>query len=245
VVEEMLRHYIAPTLNDWDTHLCLAEFAINNSWQSSIQTTPFFAYSGQHPLTPASIDVDTKIPAARLFVENLTENLNRAKMCMRKAQDRHAHYANKKRKHIEFPIGSQVKISTKNFHYKTQVPSKKLLPKWMGPYDVIAQVNPVTYRLKLPDNFKIHDVFHVSLLQPYRWDGVTVPPPPHVLEDGTFLYDVDTILGHRENKKGVATSYLVRWLGYHAAETDWEPPSSFVDCPQLLTDYWKNPTLLR
>ncbi|KAJ9518741.1 hypothetical protein QJQ45_025988, partial [Haematococcus lacustris] len=43
VLEEMLRHYISPTQSDWPDYLALAEFAVNNSWQESIQSTPFLA----------------------------------------------------------------------------------------------------------------------------------------------------------------------------------------------------------
>ncbi|KAJ9531318.1 hypothetical protein QJQ45_006759 [Haematococcus lacustris] len=39
VLEEMLRHYISPTQSDWPDYLALAEFAVNNSWQESIQST--------------------------------------------------------------------------------------------------------------------------------------------------------------------------------------------------------------
>jgi hypothetical protein len=236
----MLRHYIAPTLNDWDKHICLAEFAINNSWQASIQTTPFFLNCGQHPLTPASIDVDSKMPAAQDFVETMTENLNRAKMCMRQAQDRDAHYANKSRKDVSFAIGSQVRLSTKNFTFKNPVSCKKMTPRYMGPFEVLEQLNPVTYRLKLPDSMKIHDVFHVSLLKPYRWDGDRQPPAPQELDDGSLQFEVEQILAHKENKYGKPTLYLLKWKGYDSYENLWEPPSN-LNCSQLLTEYWKKP----
>ena len=41
VLEEMLRHYVSPTHDDWDEHLDMAEFAINDAWQESVQETPF------------------------------------------------------------------------------------------------------------------------------------------------------------------------------------------------------------
>ena len=66
-LEEMMRHYVSPTQDDWDEHLNAAEFAINNAWHESVCNTPFFLNSGQHPLTPASVDVDTKVPAAKSF----------------------------------------------------------------------------------------------------------------------------------------------------------------------------------
>ncbi|KAJ9515045.1 hypothetical protein QJQ45_012570 [Haematococcus lacustris] len=47
VLEEMLRHYISPTQSDWPDYLALAEFAVNNSWQESIQSTPFLVNTAQ------------------------------------------------------------------------------------------------------------------------------------------------------------------------------------------------------
>ena len=52
----------------------------------------------------------------------------------------------------------------------------KLSPRFIGPYEVIAKVGPVAYRLALPlDMEKIHNVFHVSMLRRHRSD------PSHVV----------------------------------------------------------------
>ena len=64
VLDEMLRHYVATDQTDCDKLFPVAEFAVNNAWHESIQNTPFFLNYGQNPLSPASIDVDTRAPAA-------------------------------------------------------------------------------------------------------------------------------------------------------------------------------------
>ena len=55
---------------------------------------------------------------------------------------------------------------------------EKLRPKYIGPYEIIARVGPVAYRLDIPSELsKVHNVFHVSMLRKY------IPDPSHVLRD--------------------------------------------------------------
>ena len=71
---------------------------------------------------------------------------------------------------------------------------------------------------------KLHDVFHVALLSPYRLSG-TVQPPPAVLIEGEEEYEIDKILDHRDKpsrQKGKTHEYLVKWLGYGSEHNTWE-----------------------
>ena len=57
----------------------------------------------------------------------------------------------------------------------------KLSPRFIGPYEVIEKVGPVTYILALPPELeKIHNVFHGSMLRRYMSD------PPHVVSSKTI-----------------------------------------------------------
>ena len=54
----------------------------------------------------------------------------------------------------------------------------KLRPRYIGPYEIIAIVGLVAYRLDLPSELsKVHNVFHVSMLRKYILD------PSHLLRD--------------------------------------------------------------
>jgi hypothetical protein len=65
----MLRHYVNPMLNDWDEHLDAVEFAVNNAWQKSIRTTPFYLNCGLRPHTHTRAKLPLKVPAAAKFTQ--------------------------------------------------------------------------------------------------------------------------------------------------------------------------------
>ena len=64
----------------------------------------------------------------------------------------------------QFAKGDQVllqlqpykKNSLKGEHFQ------KIGPKFYGPYIVLKHVGQVTYQLALPNNLKLHPIFHVS-----------------------------------------------------------------------------------
>ena len=55
--------------------------------------------------------------------------------------------------------------------------SRKLSPKFLGPYQITRRIGPVAYEIALPPQLaNLHLVFHVSQLRKYVFD------PAHVLE---------------------------------------------------------------
>jgi len=53
-------------------------------------------------------------------------------------------------------------------HLKLPHQKAKLTPKHLGPFKITQEISPVAYRLELPTNWRIHNVFHASLLMPYH-----------------------------------------------------------------------------
>ncbi|KAJ9527526.1 hypothetical protein QJQ45_025744 [Haematococcus lacustris] len=221
VMEDMLRHYVGAEFNDWDQFLAPIEFAINNSFHTSIRTTPFRLNSGFDPRLPLTLDLEsTAIESARDFTKVIYSNLEKAKQAIHAARHRQKAYYDMNHTDAKFQVGDQVLLSTKHLRFKNPG-SPKLLPLYIGPMPITAKINEVAYRVKLPDGFKIHDVFHVSKLKLHRdGPGMILPPPPLDLGDGQWFL-VERILKHRTVKGRV--EYLVRWAGYGPEHDLWEP----------------------
>ena len=76
-----------------------------------------------------------------------------------------------------------------------------MAPRREEPFRITEVLGPVTYRLQLPASWKIHNVFHATLLRPYKENetyGQNYPEPPPELLDGEEVYEVETILNHRK-----------------------------------------------
>lgn len=156
----------------------------------------------------------------------LTERLQTARACLKRAQDRQKTYADTKRAEVTFKVGDNVLLSTKNITLRAPG-SKKLAPKYIGPFPVVAKINDVAYKLELPQGYRIHPVFHVSLLKPWRGNGTYQPPNPVAFDDeGHPLWAVESILRMRERATAGRTKireFLVKWEGFGPEHDTWEP----------------------
>jgi len=248
-VQKTLRMYVNHFQNDWASKLSFVEFASNNAIKSSTGYTPFYLVIGQHP-NPGSIprEISSRSPSAEEFVKGLQQAREQARLSLEKAAEQMKKFADRKRRPTPiFKIGDKVLLDASN--YPSERPSRKLSEKRYGPFKIIEKISDLNYRLQLPDNWKIHPVFHVDQLRKYNEDPKSPnfnEPPPDLIEDNEE-YEVEEILDaeHRIEKgtRKRSLHYLVKWVGYHSKDNTWEPLSHVSNSPDALTAFYKkNPS---
>ena len=50
----------------------------------------------------------------------------------------------------------------------------KLAPRYYGPFEILSRIRQVAYKLALPPNLRVHNVFHISVLKKYVHDATHV-----------------------------------------------------------------------
>ena len=134
-------------------------------------------------------------------------------------------------------VGDRVWLEATHLHVPNR--SRKLSPKREGPFPIIHKFSDLVYKLKLPAQWRLHPVFHASLLTPFistPEHGPSFPEPPPDIVEGEEEYEIEAILAHRG--KGQRRQYLVKWLGYPSSENQWLPDKELQrNATNILNEY--------
>ena len=241
ILEDMLRACAIELPGSWDKHLPLAEFAYNNSYQSSIGMAPYEALYGRKCRSPICwTEVSERAVIGPDIVDETTQKIEMIREKLLTAQSRQKSYADKRRRPLEFEEGDHVflKVSPMTGVGRS-IRAKKLSPRYMGPFDVIEKVGEVSYRIALPPQLsRLHDVFHVSQLKKYHPDPSHVVEPEEVeLEDNmTYRVEPERILDVKDKQLRNKTIRLVKvfWRGMTPGDATWEAEEQMREkYPQL------------
>ena len=142
------------------------------------------------------------------------ENLHHAHELQKQAHDKDV-------KPRSYALGDKVWLNSKYIKTKR---NRKLETKFFGPFWVLHPVGKQAYKLELPRKWKIHDVFHMSLLEPDITKKEQVGEEVRQMEfkavdDKSGKYEVEAIwdsaVHAKESESGHLPGlyYLVSWKG--------------------------------
>lgn len=97
--------------------------------------------------------------------------------------------------------------------------------RFYGPFRVVRRVGEVAYELELPEDSRVHNVFHVSRVKKALGHNVV---PSAVLspldEEGRLELIPEATIDFREGtvRRRVITEYLVKWRDLLVEDATWE-----------------------
>ncbi|GKC58894.1 putative reverse transcriptase domain-containing protein [Tanacetum coccineum] len=143
-LEDMLTACVVDFGGSRYVHLPLAEFSYNNSYHTSIRCASFEKLYGRKCRSPvlwAEIRKGSLIGPE--LVQETTDKVVVIKEKIQAAKDRQK---------------SVMRFGKKD----------KLALRYVGPFEILERIDPVAYRLRLPEELiGVHDTFHVSNLKKY------------------------------------------------------------------------------
>ena len=230
-LEQYLRIFIDYNQQIWASLLPLAQYTLNAWPNATTKKAPFELILGHIPKVHQSVR-PFKSPSVENRLQQLKQAREEAREALQKATD-----LTLPTRFEPYQIGDQVWLEGRNLH--TTHPSAKLAPRRYGPFPITRVVSRTSYQLKLPPQWKLHDVFHATLLTPYKetaLNGQSYQEPTPELIDGQPEWEVESILRVRRWRNQL--QFLVRWKGFSEAHDSWEPAKN-VHADKLVEDFYK------
>ena len=231
-LETYLRMYVTYDQLNWSTLLGQAEFCYNSTPHTATGISPFEAMYGfnprrtmMEPITDSNVVGHAE--AGRLLVKDLSELHRYLHDHIQEVQQNYKTQYDQHHRIPTFEVGDMVMLNMKNI--RTVRTSRKLDSKYLGPFRIVEKINENAYRLQLPNHFKIHDVFNVSLLRKYHAPTMVpreiVPTPiPQLADSQEYEYEaiLDDKMATAPGSKEPTLHYLIKWVGWPNSQSTWQ-----------------------
>ena len=158
-------------LRSWDRYIPLMEFVYNNSYQASIGMALYETLYGRRCRTLVCwTELNEHKVIGPDIVKDIEEKVQVIWKRLKAENDRQNSCADLKMRAIEYEVGDKVFLKVSPWRKILRFGKKsKLSPRFIGSYEILERIGLVAYLLALPPKLtKLHNVFHVSMLQRYR-----------------------------------------------------------------------------
>ena len=233
-IKTYLQIFCGSNPTSWADKIPHAEFTYNHCPHSVTNQSPFYLMMGYEPRALPTVISKTSIPTVEDHLKALNAACDEALASHKLA--RQVMLSRNHRSFKPFEKGDKVWLEAKNL--KHSITNPKFTPKREGPFAITKVLSPITYQLCLPKTWKIHPVFHASLLSPYHENnihGPNFPAPPPDLIEGEEEYEIEKILCHHGSLS--SCMFLIRWKGYSAKEDSWVPKRDLKHAKSALLNY--------
>ncbi|XP_043697194.1 uncharacterized protein LOC122647972 [Telopea speciosissima] len=160
------------------------------------------------------------LQSAMELVQSTCEKVDLIKEKIRVAQSRQKSYADRRRQHLQFNVGEKAFLKVSPTKGVVCFGKRgKLNPRYIGPFEFLAKVGAVAYKLALPPSLAgVHHVFHVSVLRQYIPDSTHLLPqqPAELVADLTYEEVPEKILDKKKhNLRSRTISFVkVKWSNH-------------------------------
>ena len=219
---QYLRLYVHENPEQWLDFLPCAEWVYNNTVHSSTRCTPASLVYTEAPASDPALDLVVRDQQDPSTADRFVTQLNNAKECMRKAQERQARNYDKRRSQVTFKVGDLVLVDRQAFRGSKAVDqSKKFAQRWLGPFAVLQQINGLAYLIDLPSEWRCHKTINIGFLKPYQGSqkySRTLPryreAQQHVRDAADTTEDVEILDSRVSSRRGRSRrEFLVKWKG--------------------------------
>jgi hypothetical protein len=271
LLETALRMYSNPQKDNWDTHLSSFALSYNGTPHSATGVAPAMLLFGYLPRSlatwhrqsasevdrspiqnnsqsydvPPTEDHDVINDAASEVAESFNALRTLAKDALVFANASYQRNYNKGRLVREFEVGDLILLNPHSLqlYSKETGLGRKLLRKYDGPFEVLEKLSAVTYRIRLPNSYRIHPILNIAHLEPYRSSPEHFGPrstiPFDRVESAAQEWEVDRIVAERTRKRGTrrVPYYRVRYSGFGPEHDEWIPKGYLKNAPEILREW--------
>ena len=162
------------------------------------------------------------------IIRQTTEKIVQIRERLKVARDRLKSYTDKRRKPLEFQVGDRVLLKVSPWKGTIRFGKRgKLNPRYIGPFEILARIGPVAYKLNLPRELSnIHPTFHLSNLKKCLSDEtlVILLDEIEINESLNFVEEPAEVLDRevKRTKQSRIPIVKVRWNAKRGPEFTWE-----------------------